>query len=72
MEEMVHPTSANFLSGMLKSIPPFDEIFKMAGLELPEYLKGVKQEEKTEDVAAEEVKPEVKKGAVPENKPKKE
>ncbi|MCB0805333.1 MAG: flotillin family protein [Bacteroidales bacterium] len=39
------PTSANFLSGMLKSIPPFDEIFKMAGLELPEYLKGQKSEE---------------------------
>lgn len=41
------PTSANFLSGMLKSIPPFDEVFKMAGMELPEYLKG-----KTEDAKA--------------------
>lgn len=34
------PTSANFLSGMLQSIPPLDEVFKMAGMELPEYLKG--------------------------------
>jgi len=51
------PTSANFLSGMLKSIPPFDEVFKMAGLELPEYLKGVETEEKTEDAVAEELKP---------------
>lgn len=34
------PTSANFLAGMLKSIPPLDEVFKMAGMELPEYLKG--------------------------------
>ncbi|MBN1182585.1 MAG: flotillin family protein [Bacteroidales bacterium] len=34
------PTSANFLSGMLGSIPPFEELFKMAGMELPDYLKG--------------------------------
>jgi len=34
------PSTANFLSGMLGSIPPFDELFKMAGLELPDYLKG--------------------------------
>lgn len=32
------PTSANFLSGMLGSLPPFEELFKMAGLELPDYL----------------------------------
>ena len=32
------PTTANFLSGMLKSIPPMNEMFNMAGLELPEYL----------------------------------
>ncbi len=44
------PTSANFLSGMLKSVPPLDEVFKMAGMELPEYLKG-----KTEDVSHNEV-----------------
>jgi flotillin len=36
------PSTANFLSGMLQSIPPFDELFKMAGLELPDYLKGKK------------------------------
>ena len=40
------PTSANFLAGMLKSIPPFNEVFKMAGLELPEYLKGKTIDEK--------------------------
>lgn len=34
------PATANFLSGMLGSIPPFEELFKMAGLELPDYLKG--------------------------------
>jgi flotillin len=44
------PTSANFLSGMLGSIPPFEELFKMAGMELPDYLKGTKtKEEKTTD-----------------------
>jgi Uncharacterized protein conserved in bacteria len=32
------PTTANFLSGMLKSIPPFQDVFNMAGLQLPEYL----------------------------------
>ncbi len=32
------PATANFLSGMLKSIPPMNEMFKMAGMELPDYL----------------------------------
>ena len=32
------PTTANFLSGMLKSIPPLSETFKMAGLKIPEFL----------------------------------
>ncbi len=39
------PSTANFLSGMLGSIPPFEELFKMAGMELPDYLKGRKIEE---------------------------
>ncbi len=39
------PTSANFLSGMLGSIPPFNDLFKMAGMEIPDYLKGKKQAE---------------------------
>lgn len=32
------PATANFLSGMLKSIPPMNEMFNMAGMNLPEYL----------------------------------
>lgn len=36
------PATANFLSGMLKSIPPMNEMFDMAGMELPELL-GKKQ-----------------------------
>jgi flotillin len=42
------PTSANFLSGMLGSIPPFEELFKMAGMELPSYLKGKSLEQSQE------------------------
>ena len=51
------PATANFLSGMLGSIPPMEDLFKMAGMELPDYLKG-KQKEKTEVVEVEEVKDE--------------
>lgn len=32
------PTTANFLSGMLKSIPPLSDTFKMAGVKIPEFL----------------------------------
>lgn len=32
------PTTANFLSGMMKSIPPLSETMKMAGIQLPEFL----------------------------------
>lgn len=32
--------TADFLSGLYGSVPPLDEVFKMAGLELPTYLKG--------------------------------
>lgn len=31
-------TTANFLSGMMKSIPPLSETFKMAGMKIPEFL----------------------------------
>ena len=36
-------STANFISGMMQSVPPLDELFKMAGLNLPEYLKGKQQ-----------------------------
>ena len=32
------PTTANFLAGMMKSIPPLNETFKMAGLQIPSFL----------------------------------
>lgn len=33
-------STANFISGMMQSVPPLDELFKMAGMNLPSYLKG--------------------------------
>ena len=37
-------STANFISGMMKSVPPLDEVFAMAGMELPSLL-GKKIEE---------------------------
>lgn len=50
------PATAKFLSGMLKSLPPFEDVFKMAGMELPKFLKG----EKVEEAKVVEVKKEEK------------
>ncbi|MBO4452826.1 MAG: flotillin family protein [Clostridia bacterium] len=36
-------STANFLSGMMKSVPPLEEVFAMSGLALPEFL-GKKKE----------------------------
>ncbi len=32
--------TADFVSGLMGSIPPLDDLFKMAGMNLPSYLKG--------------------------------
>ncbi|MDR0490009.1 MAG: flotillin family protein [Oscillospiraceae bacterium] len=32
------PTTSNFLSGMMRSIPPLNELFKMAGMNIPAFL----------------------------------
>lgn len=41
------PTTANFLSGIMKSVPPLNETLKMAGIQIPEYLgKQIEQKEK--------------------------
>ena len=45
------PTTANFLSGMMKSIPPMNELFDMAGMDLPSFLGKNKGEENAEAVA---------------------
>jgi flotillin len=33
-------STSNFISGMYNSVPPLQEMFNMAGMQLPEYLKG--------------------------------
>ncbi len=38
-------STANFISGLYKSVPPLQEMFNMAGMDLPEYLKGKSKEE---------------------------
>tara|TARA_R110002051_G_scaffold281538_1_gene343155 strand:+ start:5187 stop:6629 length:1443 start_codon:yes stop_codon:yes gene_type:complete len=47
-------STANFISGMYKSVPPLQEMFNMAGMQLPEYLKG-------KDLDSEEVQDALKK-----------
>ncbi len=42
-------TTANFVSGMMKSVPPLNDLFNMAGLNLPTYLKGEEQKDKQEE-----------------------
>lgn len=44
-------STANFISGMMKSVPPLNDLFNMAGLNLPSYLKGKSSEaeQQTED-----------------------
>ncbi len=54
-------STANFLSGLMKSLPPMNELFDMAGMELPEYLGKDKQRELDKQAAltkAEDAKPE--------------
>ena len=39
-------STANFLSGLMKSVPPLNDLFDQAGMALPEYLAKKKDEEK--------------------------
>jgi len=41
-------STSNFISGMYKSVPPLQEMFNMAGMELPKYLKGENVEDITD------------------------
>lgn len=41
-------STANFLSGLYQSVPPLQDMFNMAGMNLPEYLKGKDEETKEE------------------------
>ncbi|WP_139059045.1 flotillin family protein [Polaribacter reichenbachii] len=50
-------STSNFISGMYNAVPPLQEMFNMAGMQLPEYLKGKdinteKIKESTDDVSS--------------------
>jgi len=45
--------TSNFISGMYKSVPPLQEMFNMAGMQLPDYLKG-KEIGEAKDISEEE------------------
>jgi flotillin len=52
-------STANFLSGMMRAVPPLNEVFKQAGMELPKYLgediaAPVPEYEYAEEIAANE------------------
>jgi flotillin len=61
-------STANFISGLYKSVPPLEEMFNMAGMQLPEYLR-TKKEEKLPDSGNKKNPP---KDKYNENKPKEE
>ncbi len=42
-------STANFLAGLMKSVPPLNDLFDQAGMALPEYLAKKKSEDKPED-----------------------
>ncbi|MBX2828445.1 MAG: flotillin family protein [Flavobacteriaceae bacterium] len=46
-------STSNFISGMYGAVPPLQEMFNMAGMQLPDYLKG-KEIEDAEDISEEE------------------
>ena len=41
--------TSNFISGMMGAVPPLDDLFKMAGLQLPGFLKGDTEEQKPQE-----------------------
>jgi len=47
-------STANFISGLYKSVPPMKELFNMAGMDLPEYLG--KQAHEDREIQIEEAK----------------
>ena len=45
-------STANFVSGMMKTVPPLNDLFNMAGLNLPDYLKGKDPEQIKKEIEA--------------------
>lgn len=53
-------STADFISGLYKSIPPMNEMFDMAGMQLPKYLGESKENNTSKDNTAEAKEPETK------------
>ncbi len=49
-------STANFLSGMYQSVPPLQEMFNMAGMNLPDYLKGKDVEDTADNTKTDKTK----------------
>lgn len=49
-------STANFISGMMKAVPPLNDLFNMAGLNLPTYLKGKTETPEAETEEAADIK----------------
>ena len=49
-------STANFISGLMKSVPPLNDLFDLAGMNLPEYLGKKKEADAASAEEAEEVK----------------
>lgn len=45
-------STANFISGMMKAVPPLGEVFKQAGMDLPSFLGTPTEEEKAIDAVS--------------------
>ena len=52
-------STANFMKNMMGAVPPLQDLFNMAGMNLPDYMKGTKLEDSTEVKEIEEIKPEI-------------
>lgn len=50
-------TTANFISGLVKSIPPLQDLAAMAGIELPDYLGKLKVQDVIEDKPTQDIPP---------------
>jgi flotillin len=49
-------STANFVSGMMKTVPPLNDLFNMAGLNLPTYLKGAPEKGTPTDMHSDDTK----------------
>ncbi|MBN2613652.1 MAG: flotillin family protein [Bacteroidales bacterium] len=53
-------STASFFSSMMSAIPPLQDLFRQAGMELPDFLKGTPGEKKAEKKEETATKPELK------------